>query len=279
MSILLQDTKQALRAMRRSPMATGIAILSIALGIGAATAIFTAVNQMLLRAVPFQDPDKLVILREFSASRNDRRPVRVANFLDWKQRTNIFEDIAMSQGDKPYFLTGQGEPEAVGAYRFSWNMFNVLRVKPLIGRTFTPDEDRPGFDNVVVLSYPFWQEKFGGDKQVLGKSITLSGKPYTIIGVMPPSFRQPSFAKIWTALALPPTAWSDRKRGILRPIARLKEGVTIEEASRQLNGVAAQLAIEHPDTNKDWGVVVQTLRESATGDIRSTLITLFTAVA
>lgn len=279
MTNFLNDVKQALRAMRRSPVTIGIAILSMALGIGATTAIFTVMNQVLTRSMPFPDLDRLVMVWESSPARGvNQRPVRAANFVDWRERTHVFEDIAWSMDNAPYFLTGSGEPEAVLGYRFSANMFKVLGVQPLIGRTFSADEDKPGHDDVVVLSHKFWQEKFSGDRNVLGRSIMLSGRAYTVIGVMPPGFKHPNFSKLWTPIALTSEQFAERRSGRLRLVGKLREGISREETERQLNAASAQIAQEHPDTNKDWQTTVRSLRETYTGDIRPVLYALFFAV-
>jgi putative ABC transport system permease protein len=279
MTNLLNDVKQALRSIRKSPVTIGIAILSMALGIGATTAIFTVMNQVLARSMPFPDLDRLVMVWEASPARGvPQRPVRAANFVDWRERTHVFEDIAWSMDNAPYFLTGSGEPQSVLGYRFSANMFKVLGVEPLIGRTFSADEDKPGNDNVVVLAYSFWQEKFGGDRSVLGRTINLSGRSYTVIGVMPAGFKHPNFSKLWTPIALNAEQFAERRNGRLRLVGKLRPGVSREEAERQLNAAAAQIAQEHPDTNKDWQTTVRSLRDSYTGDIRPILYALFFAV-
>jgi predicted permease len=279
MGTLRQDFKQAIRAMRKSPMLTTIAILSLALGIGGTTAIFTVVHQVLLKSFPYKNPDQLLSLRESSPSRNlETVPVRPANLVDWKTRTRVFEDIGLSRDAQPFFLAGAGEPVSVLGYKFSANMFNVLGTAPLLGRTFTEAEDHPGFDNVAVLSYRFWKRQFNTDPQIMGRPVTFSGKSYTVIGVMPPDFRQPKTAELWVPLALSPENYSDRTSHTLRLVGRLRDGVTREDAQQELNSVATQLEREHPDTNKDWHVRLSTLREGESGAIRPVLLALFTAV-
>jgi len=279
MTNLLNDVKQALRSIRRSPVTIGIAILSMALGIGATTAIFTVMNQVLTRSMPYPELDRLVMVWDSSPARGvERRPVRAANFVEWRQRTHVFQDIAWSMDNPPYFLTGSGEPQAVLGYRFSANMFTVLGVHPLIGRTFSEEEDKPGNDNVVVLSYKFWQERFHGDPNILGRSLMLSGRAHTVIGVMPVGFKHPNFSGLWTPIALSSQQMAEQRIGRLRLVGKLREGISREEAQAQLNAVAAQLAQEHPDTNKDWQVTVRSLRETYTGDIRPVLYALFSAV-
>jgi putative ABC transport system permease protein len=279
MNTLLQDVRQAVRAMRKSPVTMGIAICSMALGIGATTAIYTVVQHMLLRSMTYNDPDRLVMIWESSPARGiDRMPVRAGNFVDWQQRTHVFEDVAMSTDTQPYFLTGSGEPQSVLGYRFSANMFSVLGMQPMIGRTFSAAEDKPGADQVVVLSYKIWTERFNSERGILGRSITLSGRPYTVIGVMPPEFKHPRFSQLWTPIALSAEDLANRRTGRLRLVGRLRPGISVEEAQRQLNAIAAQIASERPDTNKDWGVKVRSLRENNTGDIRPVLYALFAAV-
>jgi predicted permease len=279
MGTLRQDFKQAVRSMRKSPMLTVIAILSLALGIGGTTAIFTVVHQVLLKSFPYKDPDRLFAIWESSPSRNfDFFPVTAANLVDWKSRTRLFEDIGLSTDNPPMILTGSGEPVSVLAYRFSSNMFGVFGTKPMLGRTFTQDEDRSGSDNVAVLSYRIWQRQFSGDPQIIGRSATFSGKSYNVIGVMPPEFRHPQTVDVWIPLALAPADFSNRTRHNLRLMGRLREGVTRDQAQQELTNVAAQLEREYPDTNKDWGVRLQSLRERSSGAIRPVLIALFTAV-
>jgi putative ABC transport system permease protein len=279
MNTFLQDVRQALRALRKSPVTMGIAICSMALGIGATTAIYTVVQHVLLRSTPYKDPDRLLMIWESSPARGvDRMPVRAGNFVDWRQRTRVFEDVAISMDTQPYFLTGSGEPKSVLGYRFSANMFSVLGMQPMIGRTFSAAEDKPGADHVVVLSHKLWTERFNADRGILGRSITLSGRPYTVIGVMPPEFKHPAFSQLWTPIALSSEDLANRRTGRLRLVGRLRPDISAEEAQRQLNAVASQIGVEHPDTNKDWGVKIISLRETYTGDIRPVLYALFAAV-
>ena len=279
MSNLGQNFRQAIRVMGKSPTLTLIAVLSLAMGIGSSTAIYTVVHQVLLRSFPYKEPDQLFSIRETSPARNlEVMPVRPANLVDWKTRTHVFEDIGLSRDSAPYFMTGSGEPVSVIGYRFSANMFHVLGTAPMLGRTFTEDEDRAGNDNVVVLSYKLWKRRFNGDKQVIGRSVNLSGKVYTIIGVMPPDFRQPQSVELWTPLALAPERLTDRDHHILRLIGRLRDGVSREDAQRELNNLALQLQREHPDSNKDWGIALRSLREAESGDIRPVMLALLASV-
>ena len=279
MGTLQQDFNQALRAMRKSPMLTVIAVLSLAVGIGGTTAIFTVVHQVLLKSFPYRNPDQLYSIREHSASRNlDTVPVRPANLVDLRARTHAFQEIGVSSDTPPIVLTGSGEPISVLGYRFSPSMFQVFGVKPMLGRTFTEQEDRPGFNQVAVLSYKLWRRQFNGDPNIVGRPVTLSGVPYTVIGVMPPEFRHPQGVEIWTPLALAAPDYGNRTNQTLRLIGRLREGVNRDQAERELANISAQLEQEHPDTNKDWQFAIKSLREARTGGIRSVLIALFSAV-
>jgi predicted permease len=279
MGTLRQDFTQALRAMRKSPMLTVIAVLSLAMGIGGTTAIFTVVHQVLLKSFPYKNPDQLFTMREHSASRNlDTVPVSPANLVDLQARTRAFQEIGLSTDTPPLILTGSGEPVSVLGYRFSPSMFHVLGIKPMLGRTFTEDEDRPGSNQVVVLSHKLWKRQFNSDPNIIGRSVTLSGVPYTVIGVMPPEFRHPQSVEAWTPLALTASDFGNRTRHTLRIVARLRNGVTREQAERELSNISAQLEQEHPDTNKDWQFKIKSLREDRTAGIRSVLLALFSAV-
>lgn len=260
-------------------MLTGIALLSLALGIGGTTAMFTVVHQMLLKAFPYPEPDRLFAIWQSSPSRGeDIDPVAPANYNDWQNRTRVFEAIGTSRSPAPYVLTGSGEPVSLLGYEFSANMFHVFGTKPMLGRTFTEEEDRPGFNQVVVLSHKLWKRQFNSDPNIVGRSLTFSGKPYTVIGVMPPEFQHPHHVELWTPLALPPAELDNRNDRYLRLIGRLRDGVTREQAQKEMSAVAAQLEAEHPDTNRAWGVALRSLREEDTADIRPALLTLFTAV-
>jgi putative ABC transport system permease protein len=275
----VQDLRFGLRMLRKSPGFTITALLTLALGIGANTAIFSVVNTVLLRPLPYQDADRLVTVWSYNRTRGyDTDLVSPMDFADWRAQSNAFEKLAAST-DVQYTMTGTGEPVTVIAYAFSADYFDVLGVRPLVGRTFSPDEEQPGKEHVVVLSYGFWQRHFGGDRELLNKTITLDGAPYTVVGVMPPEFKYPSRTELWTPLAPNPEAINDRNYRYLRVMGRLRRGEGLAQARAEMNGIASGLAKEYPDTNKeDDAVNLIPLREGISGDARPALLVLFCAV-
>ena len=272
---LRQDIRYATRGMRRRPGLSLVIVITLALGIGANTAIFGLVNTVLLRPVPYHEPDRLVGIREEETLRGQTWPVRPANFFEWKARSASFEDVAWSR-DGIFNLTGQGQPESLTGYRFSANMFDVLGVRPAIGRTFLPEEDRPGAPGVVVLSHALWLRRFGGDPGVLGRSLTLNGGDHLVIGVMPPAFKHPQRTELWVPVAVSDALKANRINAVLRPVARLKPGVSPEAAQRELASIYEDLARTHPDTNS--GLTARVVPFGGTGDAKPMLVTLFAGV-
>jgi len=272
MGTFYQDLRYSLRNLAKSPLFTAVALLTLALGIGANTAIFSVVNAVLLRALPYADPDRLVtFIREGHSGQSS------ANFLDWKRDNHAFENMGAVEGWSPN-LTGIDKPEQVSAMHITSDVFPVLGVKPIMGRTFTPDEDHVGKDREVVLSYGFWQRLFGGSKDVLGRTVEFNGEPYTVIGVMPSNFRFafPSWAnrtEVWGPLPVNP---EDRVVNSKRLFARLKPGVSLEQARAEMATITARLEKQFPGTNRD--LVVTSLKEQVVGDIRPAILVLLGAV-
>jgi len=276
MDTFWQDLRYGFRMLLRKPSFTAVAALALALGIGANTAIFSVVNAVLLEPLPYRDADRLVMVWGNNLPKGATIDlVSPGDLAEWKAQNHVFEDLAGSR-DASYSLTGMGEPESIFGYRFAANFFHVLGVNALLGRTFLPEEDRPGSDKVVVLSHRLWQRRFGGDPGVIGKSITLSGAPYTVIGIMPPGFSHPRGAELWTPLALDPSLMNNRQRRFLRVAARLKPGVTREQAQKEMDGIAARIAAQYPETNAGEGVNVVKLEYI--GDARTPLLVLLGAV-
>jgi len=208
LATLLEDLRYGLRTLRNAPGFTLVALVSLALGIGANTAIFSIVKAVLLKPLPFPDPDRLVTLWASNPHNpgDEIMPVTPADFEDWRQRTHFFAEIGASY-DVQKSLTGAGEPEALDGYAFAAKVFHVLGITPLLGRTFTAEEDRLGADRVVVLAYSLWQSKFGGDRGVVGKAIVLDGQSYTVLGIMPPGFHYPGDCDFWVPIALQTRRW------------------------------------------------------------------------
>jgi predicted permease len=274
-----QDARFSLRTFLKNPGFSATAILMLALGIGANTAIFSVVNTVLLRPLPYKEADRLVTVWGYDRAKGfDTDQVSNPDFRDWKNQNGVFESMAGST-DAMYTMTGAGEPAAVTAYQFSPEFFGVMGVAPILGRTFLADEAEPGKNRVVVLSDPLWKERFAGDRGVVGRSVMLDGDPYTIVGVMPPSFQYPGTTELWTPLTISPQNASDRSMRYLRVMARLKPGATMEQARTEMNTIAARLKSEYPNTNKDQDVNLIGLRQLTTGDIRPALLILLCAVS
>src|SRR5262249_52245937 len=269
MNTFLADLRFGMRTQRRSPGFAACAILALALGIGANVAVFSVVDAMLVRPLQFRDADRLVDVWEDGASagfpRNTPAP---ANFADWKLRNHVFEDIAALQGTI-HAITDDGPPEQVEGNPVTANLFPMFGVEPVLGRNFLPEEDRPGGPKVALVSFGLWQRRYGADRSVIGRGIRLDGESYRIVGIMPRGFTFPERSDIWTPIAFSPAQLTRRGSHYLRVFARMKPGVTVESAQREMTGIAAQLAREYPDTNK-WvaGSVVVGLREGMLGDVR-----------
>ncbi|MFI5177103.1 MAG: ABC transporter permease [Vicinamibacterales bacterium] len=272
----LHDTRYALRQLRKSPGFTVVAVLTLALGIGATTAIFSVVNGVLLRPLPYPDPEALVRVHEI-VPQYGLFSVAPASFLDWRQQNTVFEHMATYSGASAT-ITGASGPERVQGLQVSWDLFPLLRVQPLLGTMFTADQDKPGAPGVVILSYGMWQQRFGGDPGVIGRSITMSGAPVTIVGVMPAEFYFPSRTpEFWRPIALNP-ANASRGGHFLGVVARLKSGVTLDRAGVEMKAIAERLAAQYPDASANESAKVVLLQEQIVGAIRPALLTLFAAV-
>jgi predicted permease len=273
-----QDLRYGLRCFRRSPGFTFIAVLTLTLGIGANTAIFSVVNAVLLRPLPFPESAGLVRIWEYSPSRDyHRNAVNPWNFLDWRERNRSFEQVAAMLGG-PVNLTGSGEPVSVPATRVSPEFFSILRIPAFLGRTLLPEEGVPGQDQSVVISYGLWQKRFGGERDVLNRKILVDGMPRTIVGVMPAGFSFPhDKADLW--IPLPIMRTEEWRRGrYLTVLARLKPGVTLPMASEDMTRVAAQSAVDRPAYNKLWSAEVIPELEDSTIHVRLPLLVLLAAV-
>ena len=278
MTSLSQEVRYGLRMIAKTPGFSAIAILTLALGIGANTAIFSVVNAVLLAPLPYKQPDKLVMVWSTNVAKGYKIfPVSGGQYAEWKSGNSVFESMAASSDDL-YTLTGAGEPQVVIGYQFSADYFRLLDTRPELGRTFLDEEDRPGGPDVVVLSDAIWRRTFAADPAIVGKSITLTGKPFMVVGVMPPSFKYPSLVELWTPLALPPSFLSDYNSTALRVMARLKPGVTLKEAQAQMDSIEQRIAREHPQTDSGNSVTVVPLREQIAGDVKMPLLILLGAV-
>jgi putative ABC transport system permease protein len=282
MTALIRNMRFGIRLLRRSPGFACVAIFVMALGIGANTAIFSVVHAVLLEPLPFLDPDRLAqvwhVPPQTSFPGITRFAVSPANFLDWQQQNNVFEQMAVYGGAR-YDVTGAGKPESVTGGRVSSNFFSVLGVQPLHGRVFLPEEDRPGRNHALILSYKLWQARYGSDPDVIGKSIDLDGDPYVVVGVMGPKMAVPSFAQLWTPIGLTDKEAAIRNDHNLFAIGRLKPGVTFAEAQAEMNTISQRLEKAYPADDKGWGAVVNSMREETVGSVRPALLMMLGAVA
>jgi len=275
-----QDVRYAVRTLGRSPGFTVVAVLILALGIGANTAIFSLVSAVLLRPLPLEEPDRVVVLWEDFSSVGG--PARVepapANYVDWKDRSRSFEDMAALES-LSYNLTGEGEPERLAAIRTTANLFSLLGMQPLLGRTFVPDDEGPNASPVVVVSQTLWMRRFGGDPDLIGRSINLDGLNRTVIGVVPPDFRFPDRdAVVWVPASFTPEQLARRDAHYLNVVARLAPGTALPQAQAELTAIAKTLEQEYPASNTGMGATIAALHEHMARDARPTLFILLGAV-
>ncbi len=277
METLWQDLKYGARQLARNPGFTAVAVFTLALGIGATTSVFSVVNAVLLRPLPYQEPDRIVTLWQDNQKLGAPEEVSPANFLDWQQRSRSFEAMALIQ---PYGLdyAGDGEPESLRASLVSEGFFHALGVEPFLGRSFSPQEYRAGNSNVVVLSYGLWRRKFGGDPAVVGRVLRLDEQPRTVVGVMPPEFQFPPKQEIWAPLVLTEQDTQTRSQNYYTAIARLRPGISLEQAQAEMRTIGARLAQEYPRTNAGSSVAVLPLTEHLVGEVRPALLLLLAAV-
>lgn len=282
MNSLLQDLRYAVRQLRKSLGFTAVAVITLALGIGANTSIFSVVNGVLLRPLAFKDPDRLVRVWHVPPAKSfpgmTTFAVSAANYLDWERQNHVFEGMAI-YSFHGFTLTGSDKPEQVDACAATAGFFSTLGVQPLLGRVFLPEEDQPGRSNVVVLSHRFWQEHFGSNPGIVGHDIKMDGRSILVAGVMPASFQFPEFAQMWT-----PMAWTDQEKAVRGEhhsvvVARLKPGVDLKQAQAEMNTISSRLEQQYPEDNKGWGAVVVPLHDDLVSDVRPALLVLLGAVA
>jgi putative ABC transport system permease protein len=277
MTTLLRDIRFAARLLIRRPVFTIIAVLSLALGIGANAAIFSVIDAVLLRPLPYAQPDRLVRLYE-TAPQMPLSSVAPANFYDWQKENNVFSQLA-AFGLTDLNLQGVANPERLEAVRATANLFSVLGTKPLLGRTFATGEDQPNAARVVVLSEELWRRHFGSDPRTVSRVISLGGDPYTVIGIMPSRFRFPADAKtdVWVPLQSDPQLAAQRDSRWLHVIGRLAPDVDLATATSQMHQIAERLAQQYPKEQYGHSVLAVSLRQDITGDIRPALLMLLGA--
>ena len=275
-SNVLRDVRYAVRQLIATPGFTIVAVLTLALGIGATSAIFSVVNGVLLRPLPYQDPDRLVRVHEI-VPQYGRFSVAPATFLDWRQQNGSFARIAAYTGGSATFVQNDN-PERVPNAAVSWDVFELLGVMPSLGRGFRTEEDAPGKNTVIAISYGMWQRRFGADPNILGRSVTVNGVAVTVVGVMPPEFYFPNReTEFWQPIALNP-ANATRGGHFLGVIARLKPEVTQAQAAAEIKGISERLAKPYPDASANESAEIVPLHEQVVGAIRPALVTLLAAV-
>jgi putative ABC transport system permease protein len=281
MNGLWQDVRYGVRQLRKSPGFTAIAVITLALGIGANTAIFSVVNGILLRPLPYHKADRLMAVWHVPPQKSfpgmTRFSVSAANYIDWHNQNHVFEKMAIFSYH-PFTFTGGDKPEQVDATSVSADFFATLGVQPAMGRVFNSDEDQPGHGNVVLLSHRFWQDHFASNRDIVGRSIRLDGASFLVAGVMPANFRMPDFAQMWT-----PMAWTDQEKAVrgehhYSVIGRLKDGVGLKQAQAEMNTISNRLEQQYPEDDRGWGALVVPLHEDLVSDVRPALLVLLGAV-
>ncbi|HEX7174993.1 MAG TPA: ABC transporter permease [Pyrinomonadaceae bacterium] len=272
-----QDIRYGVRSLLKQPGFAAVAVLTVALGVGANSTIFSFVNGVLLRPLPYREPGRLVLLDETAPKRGvNAMGVSFPNFEDWREQNRVFEDIAAYNAGS-YTLVGDGEPEQMRGARVSSGLFEILGVAPTMGRTIRAEEDRPDNDTVVILGHGLWQSRFGANPEIVGRTISLNNRQHTVIGVMPPDFRFPEVADLWIPMALDEQRWTRNDHG-LDAVARLKPGVTLEQAQAEMAAIAARIEEQNPVTNEGLSVSVSGLHKGLVGDYRQALLILLGVV-
>jgi putative ABC transport system permease protein len=281
MDTLLQDLRYAARTLRAKPGFTFIAIFALALGIGASTVIFSVMNAVLLRPLPYRDADRIVKVDESHGTPVSGGQVTYANFNDLRE--GLSQDSASLQylaASRPWSfnLTEGSEPEQVSGAQVSYQLFDALGVAPIYGRTFTAEEDQPSGQPVILISHGLWQRRFGADPEIVGKTVRVSDVSRTVIGVMPPAFSYPQTSEVWTPLVPQGALRNNRRAHLLTVIARMKDGATTEQASAETAAVATRISEQNPGVDPDVSISAASLQERLVAPVRLGLLVLFFAV-
>ncbi len=275
---LLEDIRYGARMLRKNPGFTAVAALTLALGIGSNTAMFSVVNSVLLQPLPFRDPERLV--RVFSTRESaELYPVCGEDYFDWQSQNRAFESMSLFTGPQKFNASGAGEPETVSVVRTQANLFSLLGVRPAVGRGFAEEEDQGGADHVAVLSYGFWQRHFGGQTDVIGKSIELNFEKFAVVGVMPRTFNYPESIDVWIPLEMTVERLGRRGGYSYRVLGRMKPGMTFAQTQSDMSAIAKHLEEQFPITNSNLGAKVIPFKELLTRDSRTQLLVLLGAVA
>jgi len=273
---IFQDLRYGLRLLIKRPVFTTVAIVAMALGIGANSAIFTAVNAVLLRPLPFGAADRLVWCWGTQPQLSEA-PIAPANFLDIRDQSQMLDGLVAFRGQS-FNIAGQNEPERVRGAAVSADFFDVLGVNPAYGRAFSSDEDQAGKNQIVIISYGLWQRRFGSNPLAVGQSMTLNDRPLTIVGVSPAGFQTPGSSEVWTPLAFDSKEKTVRDTHSLGVIGRLKGGVTLQQAQSEIDGITKRLEDTFPTTNRGIGVRLVDLQEQVVGKYKLTLLVVWAAV-
>ncbi|HYG81437.1 MAG TPA: ABC transporter permease, partial [Pyrinomonadaceae bacterium] len=279
MKTLWQDLRYGARTLWKNPGTTFVIVVALALGVGANTAIFSVVNAVLLRPLPFEDPDRLMVVWETNPARGLQEATpSPPDFYEWRERTQAFEQMSAFY-EEDYNLSGSGDPERLTGSVVSANFFSTLRVNAAVGRTFLPGEEQFGAHRVAVLSHGLWQRRFGTNPRLVGQTISLNDQPHTVVGIAPPDFQLEGVrAELWTPMAFAPgDRHNTRGNHFLNVVARLKPGVTVTQAQADMDVITRQLAQEH-EMNAGLGAKVVPLHENAVGSYRPALLVLLGAV-
>ena len=278
MGSILQDLRYGFRNLLKTRGLTAVAVITLALGIGANTAIFSVIDAILLRPLPFHDSGQLVRLYE-TESAPGHYPFAGPDFVDWKAQSHSFEDMTLYGWPHSYNLSDQGRAEHVIGNPTEANFFALLGARPLLGRTWAPDEDEPGHDRVAILSFGLWQTHFGGDAKILNRQIELNNEKYTVVGVMPAGFHYPLTAQLWVPQDMDSKGLNPRGNHWASALGRLKPGTTVEQAQAELTLIAKRLEQQYPGSNHNVGAYVVTMQESMVAESRTSLIMVLWAVA
>ena len=274
---LRSDVRSAFRRLRTSPGYAAVSILTLGLGIGASTAIFSAVDGVLLKSLPYRDPERLVQMWVSSAPRKfDSFPITPSDLAEWRVQARSFAGFAAGRGRRTILTAGTGEPERVPGASVTTNYFQLLGVGTHLGRTFVAADSLSSAEPPVILAYGFWLRRFGGDSALIGKPITLDGTPFTVIGILSPNMRTQS--QLWTPLVVPPELMADRNAHMLAVIGRIAPGRSIDAARREMAQISARLAESYPESNKDWTVTLVPLLDQIVGKLRPAIVALMAAV-
>src|ERR1700730_11062523 len=279
MESLIRDIRYAVRSLLKRPGFAAIAVITLALGIGANTAIFSVVNAVLLRPLPFPDPDRLVMVWEDASfagfPRNTPAP---ANYADWKAQNRVFEDLA-ALDTRSFNLTGDGDPQKIQSFGATANFFPLLGIKPVLGRTFSSEEDKPGASKVVMINYSLWQQRYGGERNIVGRDLLLNGEKYSVVGVMPAGFQfLDSQVEMWVPICFTAEELAQRGNHYLTVVGRMKAGVTLAQAKPDIHTIQQRITHDHPNESGRISAYAMPLHDQVVGDLRKPLFILLGAV-